>query len=211
MSAGELIVSRENSPLVALGMTGASFDGAQRVGVTHIEADTDAMEYIARQVGYTKPSEALSPLVVITRDSNDTRALIGRWDDRLPVNQGSPNTGRFFPANHLDRQMPASANRELFVEVARNIGAYALTEISVPSWHDDVTHAGDFATGLLLGQRPLDLPPKPSLLGVVGNLFNTESRALAAIKAVRADRAMPKPFIITRQPKRPEIEKSVSS
>ncbi len=206
MSTGELIVSREGDQLIALGMTGASFDGAQRVGVTHIEADTDAMEYIAKQVGYTGYSEALSPLVAITRDSSDTRSLIGRWDDRLPVNQGNPNTGRFFPANHLDRQMPASANREMFVEVARRIGAPALTEISVPSWRDDATHAGDFATGLLLGQRPLDLPPRPSLFGAVGNFFVNESRALAAIKAVRTDRTMPKPFIITRQPKCPEIE-----
>ncbi len=199
MSTGELIVSREGNPLVALGMTGASFDGAQRAGVVRIEADTDAMIYIARKVGFTRPSEDLSPLVAITRDSGDTRSLIGRWDDQLPVNQGSPNTGRFFPANHLDRQDPISANREAFVKVARSIGAPALTEISIPSWQNGATHAGDFATGLLLGQRPLDLPPRPSLLGKIGAFFTLDPQSVAAIEAVRADRTMPPPFIITRQ------------
>lgn len=193
MSKNELIVSRENDPLVALGMTGASFDGAQRARITRIEADTDAMQYIARHIGH----ESLPPLVVITRDSSDARSVIGRWDDLLPVHQGSPNTGRFFAAGHLDRQMPGSANRELFVKVAKDIGAHALTEISISSWLDDTTHARDFATGLLLGQRPLDLPPKPSLLGMVGNFLTPNSQALDTIRSVRTDSSMPAPFIIT--------------
>jgi hypothetical protein len=205
MSAGELIVSHEGPP-VALGMTSASFDSAQRLGVVGIEVDTDAIQYIAREVGYTKPTEALSPLVMVTRESGQSRVVIARWDDRLPFHQGSPNTGRFFIANHLDRQTPSSANRELFVEVARTIGAPALTEVSVANWLDETTHAGDIATGLLLGQRPLDLPPKPSALGKMKGFFKTETREVDAIKAVRADRSMPKPFIITRQPKRPELE-----
>lgn len=212
MSTGELIVSDASEPLVALAMTSASFDSAQRVGITHIEANIDAMEYIARQIGYTKPTEDLFPLIVIARDSSDTRSLMGRWDDRLPVNQSSPNTGRFFSANHLGTERPASANRERFVEFARDIGARALTEISVPDWGNNVTHPGDFATGLLLGKRPLDLSPKPSLPGMMRQFFNTEGRALKAIKAVRADPTMPKPFIITHQPKnnRPELEEEPS-
>jgi hypothetical protein len=208
MSVGELLVSSENGPLIALGMTGASFDSAQRAGVVRIEANTDAMEFIAAHVGYTKHVERLSSLVLITRQSGEQREMISRWDDRLPVHQGTPNTGRFFLANHLDRDMPASANREMFVQVARRIGAPALTEISIPSWAEgeDRSYAGDFATGLLMGQRPLDLPPKPSFGKAMRNFFTDESALLATIKRIRADDTMPNPFIITRQPGRPEIE-----
>ena len=199
MHSNELVIPNADGPKIALGMTSASFDSAQREGVTGIEADTEAMTYIARRVGYVLPSGSLSPLVIVTRESSEARSGISHWDDRLPNHQGDPNTGRFFPANHLDKDTPSSANREIFADAARRIGAPALTEVSVASWEEGVPHAGDFATGLLLGQRPLDLPPKPSLLRAVGGFFDIKSGALEAIRAVHADRNMPEPFILTRR------------
>lgn len=197
----ELVISPMNRPPVAFGMTGASFDGAQRQGVVSIEADVDAMAYIAQRVGYVSEAPGLTPLVLIARAAEEQRQLIARWDERLPLHAGMPSTGRFFGVNHLTSETPASANRDLFVRVARRIGAPALTEITVPSWVDDTTHAGDFATGLLLGQRPLDLPPKPSLLRAVGNAVTPVSNKKLQLRdMVYKDPKMPKPFIIkTRQ------------
>jgi hypothetical protein len=194
MAAHELVISREDAPLVALGMTSASFDSAQRAGVIGIEADTDAMAYIARRVGYAAEDGQLSPLVILTRDTNTARNVRGRWDDRLPADQDSPNTGRFFPANHLVEQTPITANRELFVEVARVIGAPALTEVSISSWSDDRAHPWEFAAGLLTGQRPLDLLPADSLLRGLGKAL--DRRSIRAVKEVRANPTMPKPFIV---------------
>jgi hypothetical protein len=199
MTTNELLISDEAGPQVLMGMTGSSFEAAHQSHVERIEADADAMGYIARQVGFIATGKSIPPLAIIARDSGPARKMIGKWDHRLPQHEDDPDGLLFLAANHLTKREAPTFNRRHFVDSAKAVGASALTEISVASWEKGQRHAGDFVTGLLLAQRPLDLPPKPSLLTAAQKLLYTPRRALKAIDQIRADETMPEPFIVTHR------------
>jgi len=202
----ELVISAENEPTVALAMTSAAFEAARVAGVLRVEADIDAMRHIATEIGQT-----LSPLVIVMRDGDPSRTNIGKWDHRLPKNSGDPITGRFFPANYLGIDNAPNVSRERLAGYANEIGASALTEVTIEGWGKPVPHAWEFAAGLLLGQRPIDIDliSKPSFLSVAGGFsaaFAREVIANGKVHAIRRNPDMPEPFKVTYWSDPPEIE-----
>ena len=184
---------------VGIAMTAASFDQAQRAGVELLEPNLDAMAEIAHFIGFTPPDERLQPLLLVTRSSEASRAFIGRWDDRLPVDQASPQTGRFNLAADITSQQPRSAHRDNLAKIAAQVGAKNLTEISVADWGQKTReHVGAFATGLLLGQRPLELPPPPSLatglFRAVGDALSGDPQKSRLIEAAKNHPSLGNPF-----------------
>ena len=142
---------------VAMVLTGAAFNAAERAGVARIEADLQAMADIATYVGVITDNsvQKLPPQLFVVRDSGKGRAVIGNWDTRVPTNPRSPSTERYFWATDLDSEHPRSSERSDLIRIAGDIGATALTELSVKAW-GVCTFARAYAAGLLFAQRPLD-------------------------------------------------------
>src|SRR5215472_8700214 len=128
----ELAITRPDLPAVAFALTPATFDHARTAHVVRGEADVEAMRHIAEEIGVIDNGRPLPPLMLVGRGGG--RITIGGWDYRLPTDSSSPTTARYYSANELhlsDEERPATVNREGLVAAARQIGATALTEITM--------------------------------------------------------------------------------
>jgi hypothetical protein len=195
---------RGEEPPVAIALTPAAFDALYRDNVLRVEPDLDAMAYIGGEVGFITVGESLPPLVLVTRDASPRQRIIGGWDMRLPVDTSSPDSGQYLSATELSSVDPRSFTREALARTAKGMGATALTEITMPGWTptDREEHAALFASALLLGQRPLDLPPRRNIgLRIardVQGAFGDTRQSLGRINAVRRHGPpLPEPFIVT--------------
>ena len=206
-------VADRQDPKVAMVLTGAAYNSAERAHVASIEADIEAMTFIASHVGSiaANVSGHLPPQLIVVRDASNARSLIGTWDTRAPSDAGSPLSERYFWASDLRDDRPRTSERTRLIEMAHTLGAPALTEISVASWDDEASLARAYATGLLLAQKPVHVTgPKPSLLGRIGREFsNTLSgrsgKALRLIAEIdemaRGNTPINPPFVIRRDVK----------
>lgn len=205
MTNAELMIVPPNGETpVGLAMTPAAFTRAQvEAGATKIEADVDAMAFIARQVGVLEPGQKLRPQVIVAFDTGAGRSTRGNWDNRLPQYIGDATTGLYLPATQLENKQPLTANWMRLVSVAHTIGAAALTEIAIADWTTEGArfHAAAYVGGLLAGQRPLSLPPRPGIgLGLVRAVTGAPAagRHDRIVEAYyRNPGTLPQPFIIT--------------
>lgn len=187
---------------VVMSMTGASFAEARNAGVVHISPNRDAMTTIARVTGFIEEGENLPPLVLFARSGEEKRALISRWDDRWPEYDDQPIEGYYFSAASIGNEYAANGPSEEIAAYAKHIGAKAISEITIPSWSAESSRVGAFATALLLGQRPIEPPKRPSVLNRISSELlstNDSRRRLGLIKLVEKDNSLAEPFIITRQ------------
>lgn len=172
---------------VVMSMTGACFDEAQQLGgVQQITPDKMAMTAIARGIGFIDEDEPLPPLVLFARSGDNARKLIGRWDDRWPQYDDQPMLGRYFSAASISNVSPENGPAREIAAYAKHIGATAISEITVEDWKEGTSHVKAFAVALLLGQRPIVPPAKPSFgKRMLGELTQTgdSQRKLNAINA----------------------------
>ncbi len=209
------IYNHPDSP-IAIAMTGAAFAAAQEWQVTGIEANLDAMRTIAQEAGFIAAHETLGPQVLVLRDLQPGREHIARKDSNLPIHAGEPTSGRYFTVADLTSNRPDSGSYHEVVEYAKGIGAPALTEVSITGWgpKESQFRAAYYAAGLLLGQKPLDLPPDPGRLGRLwkelrnpfgGNLTGTDAQHRLVGRLKRGDPRLPDPFRISFVEPRPAV------
>ncbi len=198
-----------HAPRAAMLLTASGHDSARQAQVTGIEADLPAMEAIARHIGFIGRDAELPPLFFLARDFSPARSVITNWDTLAPRDAGSPLAERYFWATDVRDDRPRSSERAQLIEMARAMGAAALTEISIKSWNDKSTFARSFAAGLLTGQRPLEVmeQPKPSILTRIGREFagtlsGQAGKAFRLIgeidKMAKSDTPIAPPFVIHR-------------
>lgn len=193
--------SRERGPSARIVMTGASFDLAQETGISSIEPDLEAMEHIARSIGFTPLRGRMPPLFIVTRQA-DTAGEIQWPDDQLPIDTLSPNHARYHIAADLkcNSTLELVAKHEVLAKLARNMSATALTEVSIADWRKETSHVAEFAAGLLLGQRPLELT-EPGSLHVPAASGGIEFSGEGTVQVIDAisqkPQDWPEPFKIT--------------
>lgn len=194
---------------VVMSMTGACFDEAQELGhVQHISPDKIAMTAIARGIGFIGEDDPLPPLVLFARSGESARKLIGSWDTRWPKHDGQPIRGYYFSAATIGSGRHESGPASEIMAYAKHIGAAAISEITIEDWKEGASHVEAFATSLLLGQRPIEPPAKPSFGERVLSLTQTNNnqRKLNAIS--RAGKfGYPEPFRIVRGTPQIQLEK----
>ena len=195
---------------IVMSMTGACFDEAQQLGgVQNISPDKMAMTAIARGVGFIGEDEPLPPLVLFARSGESARKLIGRWDDRWPQYNDQPMLGRYFSAASVGNENPENGPARDIAAYAKHIGAAAISEITIEDWKEGASHVKAFATALLLGQRPIQPPAKPSFgKRMLGELTQTgdSQRKLNAISAAEKF-GYPEPFRIVHGTPQIQLEK----
>ena len=195
-------------PLVEITLTETAFASAHDQGITHIAPDLVAMQHIANEIGLGLDGLEYDaePLMLVLREAGRLTKGNRQWDTRLPTHSTALREGRYLSANSLNNaESPASYEHAVLVERAQHIGATALTELTVWGWRetDRRSHAASFAAGLLLGQRPLLLPPLARIgarvLGATPQSRAEELRRIELLEhAVRQRDSLPEPFIITR-------------
>lgn len=196
-----LLISGEGQPPVMMGLTTSSYAQIMYANVFRVEADTDAMAFIAHAAGvHDSPALPLPPLAMVVRGTAlSERRTGGVQDIRLPRHQGQVQ-GKpvMYTLNSPYEAIVERMSLEVLVEQARAIGAAALTEVSITDWSAAGKRAGAFAAGLVMGQVPLDLPAAPTMLERALNRRRSQPtrQQLDRIQRVSLDPKMPEPFVI---------------
>ncbi|HKR82072.1 MAG TPA: hypothetical protein VJR27_03660 [Candidatus Saccharimonadales bacterium] len=200
MAQSVLAVRGEAGGPVGLALTGAAYSMANELGIDEIRPDITAMAEIADCVGRPMPGDKLPPLLVVARATLSGPSL--RRDTELPTHEGQGLSAMYHFAYDISSESAHSTNREQLVRAARFVGAKVLTEVSIVDWRQPVAdHVKAFAAGLVLSdaQKPLDLPPAPSLLDSVATFFLKgaviDRRELALLERTTNNPALRSPFI----------------
>lgn len=204
MTTQELALIRQNGFSVAMAMTDAAFTSAQESNIIALQPDIDAMNRIACAIGEATVKKPLEPTVFFTRYAGPGYTRWGKWDEKWPISLQHARKARFFSATalHLREGGPTGTTMEV-IDYAKGIGAAAIAEMTIADWEKPL--AVPFASALLFGRRPVDIPDRAPLFGRIASdaddaLGDGPRRQLMLAAFKRADPPYEEPFIIQRRP-----------